>query len=597
MKNIQLNNLFLSFREIWNYDKRLIFILIADVFVSALSPFPNILLSGRIVDSIADGKTFELVIFNICLLFGFSFILMIVRTLLTKSKEYLFIKLTNKFDYDVNQRCLNLDYEQFNESAMQDRIQMINQAVRGNNYFTSITTIFLIISNIITLIGIVGIMSSLNLWLFAIAIVIIVLQSTLHYIRLKHDRKYIEDSANDRRKNSYVSQLAKDIQSKKDVIMFEMSSFILQKIKSFQQAILAFDKRRIKESGFIEISISLLSISFQVSAYLLMGFNAFDGKISVGEFTTGITSLVNFMSASSFVTANIITFNDNSFYIKHYKSFYKLRSKFDSNLTTVSLDELDLENIEIEFRNVSFRYPNSTSFVLKNINLKIKNSERLGIVGYNGAGKTTFILLLTRMYDPTEGAIYLNGVDIRNIDYLEYQKIISSVNQDFSLLPFSLLENIAINDEVPEEEKEKIEMLFNENGLSAKMKKLYRGLQTPVTKSLSASGIDFSGGERQKIAVVRALYKNSPILVLDEPTSALDPASEHELFQKFAEISENKTTILISHRMYSTRFCDKIAVFEKGEILEYGTFDELMAKNGLYYDFFKKQAEHFKYVY
>lgn len=237
--------------------------------------------------------------------------------------------------------------------------------------------------------------------------------------------------------------------------MFGMSDFILKKIKAFQEAMLVFDKRRIKVSGIIEMTTYLLSTVFQIFAYLLIGFNAFQGNISVGDFTMGITSLINFMSASSFVANNIITFNDNSLYIRQYKSFHKLRSKFDTKSSTLTLDKIDTNHIKIEFRNVSFRYPNSTSFVLKNINLTILDTERLGIVGYNGAGKTTFALLLTRMYDPTEGTIYLNGIDIRDIDYKEYQKIISSVNQDFFLLAFSLLENIAITEDTTLEDKQK----------------------------------------------------------------------------------------------------------------------------------------------
>lgn len=232
--------------------------------------------------------------------------------------------------------------------------------------------------------------------------------------------------------------------------------------------------------------------------------------------------------------------------------------------------------------------------MLKNINLIIQDTERLGIVGYNGAGKTSFTLLLLRMYDPTEGVILLNGIDIRKFDYKDYQKIISSVNQDFSLLAFSLLENIAITDDATQEDRSRIVELLNENGMGERLKKMYRGLDTPVTKNLYASGVDLSGGESQKIAVVRALYKDAPVLILDEPTSALDPVAEHAIFQKFAEMSEGKTTVLISHRIYSTRFCDKIAVFEQGEMVEYGTFEELMAQKGLYYDFFKKQAEYFK---
>ena len=593
-KNIQLDNLSLSFREIWNYDKRLIFILIADVFISALRPFPDIILSGRIVDSITQGKDFLLVIFYIFLMFGINYCLRAISIFLAKTRDYLFIKLTNKLNNDVSRKCLRMDFEQFNDSSVQERIMIVNQAVRGNNFFTSLTIVFATISRFITLVGVICVMTTLNVWLLVIAAVVIALQALLHYIRLKDDRKYMEDSISDRRKVAYGSQLVKDIQSKKDIVMFGMGDYLMQKIETFQKSMLAFDKYRIKKSAFIEIATYSLSVAFQVSAYLLIGLNAFRGQISIGDFTMGITSLINFMSASSFVTNNILTFNDNIFYIRQYKSFNKLRSKFDKTPQTITMDDININNIEIEFRNVWFRYPNSTAFVLKNLNLTIKNAERLGIVGYNGAGKTTFTLLLTRMYDPTEGAIYLNGIDIRNIDYKEYQKIISSVNQDFSLLAFSLLENIAITDTVTPEKKEKILKLLNENGLGERLKKLYRGLDTPVTKALSASGVDLSGGERQKIAVVRALYKDASVLILDEPTSALDPVAEHVIFQKFADMSEGKTTVLISHRIYSTRFCDKIAVFDKGEIKEYGTFDELMEQKGLYYNFFEQQAEYFK---
>lgn len=488
---------------------------------------------------------------------------------------------------------MNIDFELFNESSFQDRILLVNQMAYGNNFFTNLSTVFEMISKFITFVGIILIMTTLNFWLLFIALVVIFLQAVLHIIRLKQDRKYKADITYEQRKIGYVSQLAKDIGMKKDVVMFEMSGFILKKIESFQQAMLIFDKRRIQVSGFIEMATYSLSVVFQVSAYVLIGLNAFTGKISIGDFTMGIASLTNFMSASSFLAMNILNFNESIFYIRSYKSFHKLRSKFDTT-SDIKIDDIDLNNIEIEFRNVSFRYPNSTAFVLKNINLTIRNKEKLAIVGFNGAGKTSFVLLLTRMYDPTEGSIYLNGIDIREINYRDYQKIFSTVNQDFSLLAFSLLENIAKTDEATQEERNIITELFNNNGMGERLKKLYRGLDTPITKSLAASGVDLSGGERQKVAIIRALYKDSPVLILDEPTAALDPVAEYEIYQKFAEMSEGKMTVYISHRIYSTRFCDKIAVFDKGKIIEYGTFEELLALEGLYNEFFQKQAHYFK---
>lgn len=593
VKNNQFENLKLSFNEIYNYDKRLIIILFADVIINAIIPFPNVIFSGKIVDSITSGNSFLEVVYFIALLFGIDFVLALGSILLAKAREYLFVKLMNKLDNEINEKCMNIDFEQFNDSATQDRILLINQAVRGNNFFTSLTTVFETISKIITLIGIVIIMTKLNVCLLAVALIVIVLQALLHYIRLKYERKFKADSIHDQRNINYVSNLAKDIESKKDVITYNMENFIIGKIQSFQNDMLVFEKKRVKIAGFIEIAIYTLSVAFQIIAYILIGVNAFNGSISIGDFTMGIASMINFMSASSFVATKIVDFNDGFFYIKQYNSFLKIRSKYVEE-TDISISDIDLNNIEIEFRNVSFRYPNSTSFVLKNLNIKISNKERLGIVGFNGAGKTSFILLLTRMYEPTEGQILLNGIDIKRINYRDYQTIFATVYQDYSLMAFSLLNNIAISDEVSEEEKSTIVNLIEKNGMDKRMKKLYRGLDTPISKKLSASGVDLSGGERQKIAIIRALYKDSPILILDEPTSALDPVAESEVYQKFADMSQRKTTVFISHRIYSTRFCDKIAVFNSGEIVEYGTFDELLDKKGLYYEFFQKQAENYK---
>lgn len=590
----QMRNLMLSFGEVWKFDRRLIFILIANVFVSALRPFPNIIFAGRIVDVIAKQTDFAHVVFYIAMMFGMDYALTTADTILAKLRDYLFARVVNKLDSDVIRKCLQMDYEKFNDSSVQERIALVNQAVHGNNFFTSLINFFQILSQLISLIGIIGVMTLLNARLLAVALAVILLQGLLHYIRLKHDRNYTQDQIEDNRKNFYVSELAKNIANKKDIVTFGMGNYILKKVELFKQAALQIERKRIRESGLIGMLIYSLSAAFQIMAYLLIGHKAFQGEITIGEFTMGIASLINFMSASSFVTANMVAFHDNFFYIRQYKSFLKLRSKFDAAPETIRLADMDTSHIKIEFRDVWFRYPGSTAYVLKHINLTIRDAERLGIVGYNGAGKTSFALLLMRMYDPTKGVILLNGMDIRKIDYSDYQKLIASVSQDFALMAFSLLENIAISDEVSQEQRAVITELLNENGLGERLKKLYRGLDTPVTKALYASGVDLSGGESQKIAVVRALYKDAPLLILDEPTSALDPVGEEEIFQKFSEMSKGKTSILVSHRIYSTRFCDHIAVFDKGEVVEYGNFEQLMEQRGLYYDFFEKQAEYFK---
>ena len=591
--HMKFDELFCSFIEIWKFDKRLFLILLVNVAVKAFQPFPNIILSGLIIDSITQGKAFPIFLRYIGLMFGINFLIAAVGIYLGKAKEYLFLKFTNKLDNDINKKCLEMDYEQFNDSYFQDTILLINQMVQGNNYFTNISNVFDTFSQIVVLIGIIVIMTMLNRWLLLIALSVIILQSLLHIVRQRYNRQFQMDTISEQRKLGYMSQIPKRIPAKKDIDIFNLGEYVVNRIEAFQKNMLDFSLQRIKKDGVIETFTYLLSIIFQISAYVLIGIKAFKGEITAGEFTIGITALINFMSASSFIATNMLNFYNGLFYINKYKMFLEFKGKFDDN-SGITLNDLDLGDVEIEFKNVSFRYPNSTSYVLRNINLKINSKEKLAIVGYNGAGKTSFTLLLTRMYDPTEGEILLNGIDIKKMNYREYLKIFSTVNQDFFLFPFSILENIQPCSIASEQEKEKVMELCRRYGLEERINRMYKGLETPITKELFAAGVDLSGGERQKIAILRALYKESAVLVLDEPTAALDPVAEYEIYRKFAEISEGKLTVYISHRINSTRFCDKIAVFEKGEIIEYGTFEELMALKGLYYSFFKTQAELYK---
>ena len=249
------------------------------------------------------------------------------------------------------------------------------------------------------------------------------------------------------------------------------------------------------------------------------------------------------------------------------------------------------EALVLEFRKVSFRYPQSESFVLKEVSLTLREGESLSIVGVNGAGKTTFIKLLCRLYEPTEGEILLNGTNIAEIPYPEYVRQLGVVFQDFRLFAFSMEENITIGMPVS---GHTIEQCLDKCGLSEKCKSLPQGLRTNLSKEFDESGVEFSGGEGQKLALARVLYKNAPILILDEPAAALDPLAEYELYRRFQEIVEGKCAVYISHRLSSTRFTDKIAVFHQGRVAEYGTHRELMErKDGIYAALFQMQAQYY----
>lgn len=249
------------------------------------------------------------------------------------------------------------------------------------------------------------------------------------------------------------------------------------------------------------------------------------------------------------------------------------------------------EDEGIEFRNVSFKYPGSDEYVLKDVNIKFRTGSRLAAVGMNGSGKTTFIKLLCRLYDPTEGEILYNGVNIKEYDYDEYLNMFGVVFQDFYITDFKLGENVSAG---PITDPEKVRECLEEAGFGDKLREYKDGIDTYIGKGYGWEGVDVSGGENQKIAIARALYKDAPFIILDEPTASLDPLAEADIYSKFNEIAKNKSAIYISHRLSSCKFCDEIAVFHEGRIIEQGTHEALLSnEQGKYYELWHAQAQYY----
>lgn len=258
---------------------------------------------------------------------------------------------------------------------------------------------------------------------------------------------------------------------------------------------------------------------------------------------------------------------------------------------SLTVEKRDDNEYYVEFRDVSFKYPNTNTYVLKHVSLKFKVGEKLAVVGMNGSGKTTFIKLMCRLYDPTEGEILLNDVNIKKYDYNEYMSIFSVVFQDFRLFSFSLGQNVSASASY---DREKVIECLKKAGFAERLNSLPNDLNTFLYKDIDADGVEISGGEAQKLALARALYKNTPFIILDEPTAALDPISEYEVYSKFNEIAGTKTAIYISHRLASCRFCNKIAVFHEGEIIQIGTHEELLADStGKYCELWNAQAQYY----
>ena len=323
--------------------------------------------------------------------------------------------------------------------------------------------------------------------------------------------------------------------------------------------------------------------------YVFTCLKAWGGAFDVG-------SITQYVGAATAMVTNVFALTDllgimktNAPYLEKTFEFLDIpNAMYQGSLTTEKRAD---RQYEVEFKDVSFKYPGSDIWALRHVNMKFKVGKRLAIVGENGSGKTTFIKLLCRLYDPQEGQILLNGIDIRKYRYDDYMNIFSIVFQDFQLICQPLGNNVAGSMEY---DRDRVEKALIDAGFGDRLASLEKGLDTFVYKNLNEDGVDVSGGEAQKIAIARALYKDAPFIILDEPTAALDPIAEAEIYSKFDEIAGDKTAIYISHRLSSCKFCDEIAVFQDGAVIQHGTHAELVADvSGKYHELWNAQAQYY----
>lgn len=340
----------------------------------------------------------------------------------------------------------------------------------------------------------------------------------------------------------------------------------------------------------------LIALSSCVSAfltgliYLLVCIKTWAGAFGLGTATQYIGSVTSFFGGFSELMKCIGVMRINSSFLDTvFELLDTPNTMYQGSLTTEKRSDIQYD---VEFRDVSFKYPGSEAYALRHVNMKFKVGSRLAVVGMNGSGKTTFIKLLCRLYDPTEGEILLNGINIRKYRYDDYMKIFSVVFQDFQLLALPLGQNVAASQTY---DAARVLDCLNKAGFGEKLAKMPHGLDTYLYKSVDTEGVDVSGGEAQKIAIARALYKDSPFIILDEPTAALDPIAEAEIYSKFDEIAGDKTAVYISHRLSSCKFCDEIAVFDSGSVIQQGTHSDLLAdESGKYFELWNAQAQYYK---
>ena len=576
-------------------------------------PFANLYLSALIIDSLASGIRYETVAFYVILTVLINAGVILLSQLMDTinyEKWNLFYK---KYNMTISEKVLSLDYEKIEDPQTHVTVKNIDDAMKISNYglIKLHSRIPLFVEHFISLI--------LSSWLIVLVIVekgghdetylvnfantpqadfilllsiaLVTLSTVLSNANIARKTYFLLGTFSklNRVFEYYLSQYLNGHNAGKDIRLYQQDRLIRKEIGHFSTEGGEIVKKINSTVFFNQAIISSANLLLVIIAYSFVGLKAIAGVFGIGsilKYSGGIlqfsTSLSNTMDALSPLRAN-------SRYLKVYLDFMDLPDYSHNGQQKVGKSSGN--EYRIEFRNVSFKYPASESYSLRGVSFTLNMGKRLAIVGMNGSGKTTMIKLLCRLYEPTEGEITLNGIDIREYDYDEYLALFSVVFQDFKLFSFPLGENVASSIIV---DSQKATEALIKAGFAERLAQMPDGLQTPLYKDFSDAGMEISGGEAQKIAIARALYKEAPFIIFDEPTAALDPIAEYEIYANLKEIVMDRTAIFISHRLSSCRFCDEIAVFHEGRLVQCGNHEALVNdKTNKYYELWNAQAQYY----
>lgn len=410
----------------------------------------------------------------------------------------------------------------------------------------------------------------------------------------KRDKiKFSDAMAPTWRKMNYLESTTKNFDFAKDIRLFNMSNAFFNQLSGVNETYKELNRKHHNRMVLWEVSLGSVLIVQKILMYTWLVYNVVTGAYQISDFVLYVGLVSTFHASVGYVNWIYSDMRTNSLMINDYRNFVDWKEDRETaDEKDGHITEINLDKFEFRFENVSFKYPGHDNYVLKNVNLTIKNGAKLAVVGANGVGKTTFIKLMMKLYEPSEGRILLNGVDIKEYNREEYFKLFSPVFQNVECFAMPIYQNISFAEE-DKTDMNKINEVLEQSGLSEKINSYEKGIHTNLLKIFDKEGIDLSGGEKQRLAMARALYKDGKVVILDEPTAALDALAEDRMYREFENMIQGKTAVFISHRLGSTRFCDKIAMFEDGTIVEEGTHEELMAKNGKYAYMFGIQSQYY----
>ncbi len=593
MNNFRKLKIFFSLS--WKVSPSYIIFLIINTFVNSSKILINVILPKYLIDELTGNRDIEtLILFGSLIVLSnllFTFLAntlkrimdvknihmdeMMSREMAKKIMNVEFSYLENPYYLDLKERAV---FAANNQQAMKNLLENLASGL----------------TNLMTIIGLIAIMFTLSWVLVLLLGISIIIALLIYRLFMNYQINFFQEIIPVNRRYGYYVGLCYDDKLQKDIRLYNMNKMMTDKVTKYNAEINEWFCKYYEKQGKYLGLYGIINDLQAAIAYGYVGLRVITDflgpKIGIGSFTMYATAAINFTTSTTEFGMNIIGILQVLGYLDPFMEFISLpdEGKVEGSIKFQG----DIETIE--FKNITFKYPGSDKLVIENISFKIKKGEKISIVGLNGAGKTTLVKLICRLYRPTSGQILINGHDIFQYEHESYMNKIAAVFQDYKLFAFSIEENITCK-EIDKDTQKAVELL-DKVGLKDKVDSLVDGIKSLFGKAYDEKGIEMSGGEGQKIAIARALYKEASLIILDEPTSALDPIAEAEIYENFNELVGNKTAIYISHRMSSSVFCDKILIIDKGKISDFDSHENLMEKkDGLYYKLFQAQAVNYQY--
>ncbi|MBQ9119835.1 MAG: ABC transporter ATP-binding protein [Lachnospiraceae bacterium] len=593
-----LQNMVYIMRGTFAVQKPLLFFFPAAILMSVINSYLPTFALSAIIDRITRECTETELLGTVAAFFGALLVVQVIQTFANSHIWWRLIYARVKIMMWRIRKVLYMDYEYLESTKVMEACQKAMRATGGNNngvegMMHSFQNLMVTLVSAVTAMLIVW---RLSPWMVLLLLVL----GVLNYFNMdwakKRDKKTWDEMAPYWRKTWYMNQTMTNFTYGKDVRLFSMKDWLLGKYRGLNELLhskIVESKNRWLRCATLN---QLLFLVEEGSIYAYLIYRVINTDMTIAEFTLYLGAVRTFFGILQTIFNGMTDMKNQSREINDFRTFLEYPERevlADEDTAGVKSPVAPDGKYIFTFENVSFKYPTAEKYALKNLNLTLEAGERLAVVGMNGAGKSTFIKLLCGLYMPTEGRILLNGTDIRCYDKRTYYELFAPVFQNIELFAFPMDENVSMK--MPEEtDSARAEQNLRDAGLGAKIDGLEKGVKTELLKMISEEGIDLSGGERQKLAFARALYKDAPIVILDEPTSALDALAEYEMYQNFDRLIGGKSAVYISHRLSSTRFCDHVAMFIDGEMKEYGTHESLLAANGEYSRMFEVQAQYYK---